>query len=139
MEKVIIFIVGIYLVIMAVTDRRTKKIPVIPGIVCMALVALAQVVDGREWKSWIPGLLVGIFMYAVSRLSRGQVGTGDALVYFVTGLALGFMRNVELLMISLFLASIVALVLVVVRRVGKHYTLPFIPFTAVAFGVVVCL
>ena len=70
MEKVIVFIVGIYLVIMAVIDRRTKKIPVIPGIVCMAMVALAQVVDGREGKCWIPGLLVGIFMYAVSRISR---------------------------------------------------------------------
>ena len=80
-----------------------------------------------------------MFMYAVSRISRGQVGTGDALVYFVTGLALGFMRNVELLMISLFLASVVALLLVVVRRVGKHYALRFIPFTAVEFGVVVCL
>ena len=139
MEKANLFIVGVYLIVMAAIDRRTKQIPVWPGAVCMAVVALIHIIGGMDWKNWLPGISVGIFLYAVSRVSRGRVGAGDALVYAVTGLALGFFRNVELLAASLFLASVAALVLVTVRRVGRNYAMPFVPFTAAAFVIVVCL
>lgn len=139
MENVCIVLTGIYLVIMAVIDRRTKKIPVIPGVVCMGMVSLLQIVDGKEPGAWVPGIFVGIMLYMVSRISRGKIGSGDALVYVVTGLVLGFARNLELLLFSLLMASFVALLLVVVRRVGRNYAIPFVPFTAVAFGMVVCL
>lgn len=139
MERVNLVIVGIYLMVMAVIDRRTKQIPVWPGVACMAVIALVSMLGGTDWKHCQPGILVGVFLYAVSRVSRGRVGAGDALVYAVTGMALGFSRNVELLAASLFLASIAALVLVTVRRVGRNYAMPFVPFTAAAFVIVVCL
>lgn len=139
MERVNLVIVGVYLIVMAVIDRRTKQIPVWPGVACMAVIAVVSILSGRNWNHWLPGSLVGVFLYAVSRVSRGRVGVGDALVYAVTGMALGFSRNIELLAASLFLASIAALALVVVRRVGKNYAMPFVPFTAAAFVMVVCL
>ena len=139
MEKVNLFIVGVYLIVMAVIDRRTKQIPVWPGVVCLAVIVSVHIMGGMAWSDWLPGISVGVFLYAVSRVSRGRVGTGDALVYVVTGMALGFIRNVELLAASLFLASIAALVLVIVRRVGRNYAMPFVPFTAAAFVIVVCL
>lgn len=139
MEKTGLLIVGVYLFAMAAIDGRTKQIPVWPGVLCMAVTALVQILCGREWNSWLPGIAVGGFLYVVSRISRGRVGVGDALVYAVTGMALGISRNVELLAVSLFLASAAALVLVTVRRVGRNYAMPFVPFTAAAFVLVVCL
>lgn len=139
MEKVNLFIAGVYLIVMAAIDRRTKQIPVWPGAVCMAAMVMVHIIDGRDWKYWLPGILVGIFLYVVSRVSRGRVGAGDALVYAVTGMALGFGRNIELLATSLFLASIAAVLLIIVRRVRRNYAIPFVPFTAAAFVLVVCL
>lgn len=139
MDRACYIITALYLVVMAVFDKRTKKIPVWPGFACMVIISCMQLFFGREWSGWLPGIIVGIFIYFISRISRGRVGTGDAIVYTVTGLALGLFRNLELFMTSLFFASAAALVLIVVRRVGKNYALPFIPFTAVAFFILPCL
>lgn len=131
-----ILIAGIYLAVMAVIDRRHKKIPVIPGVVCMVFIIPAQIMAGKPMAGWLPGILIGILLFLISKLSRGEVGQGDALVYLVTGLALGFFKNLELFMLSLFFAAMVGLVLLVLRRVGRKHAMPFIPFTAVAYGIV---
>lgn len=136
MEITIMVITGVYLAVMAVIDRRKKEIPVLPGIVCILAVVLAQILNHTSWRYWVPGLLVGVFLYLVSKLTRGAVGEGDALVYLLTGAALGFFRNVELLLLSLFFCSLVAGFYMVFRRVGRKYQIPFVPFTAVAYGVV---
>lgn len=132
-------ITGVYLSVMAVIDRRTMKIPVLPGVICLVSIVVAQIVDGVNWVCWFPGVLVGLFLYLVSRITRGAVGEGDALVYFLTGAALGLTQNVELLMISLFFSSLAAGFLILFRHVGKTYKIPFVPFTAIAYGVVMLL
>ena len=45
MEMIITAITGSYLAIMAVIDRRRKEIPVLPGVLCLILLVLAQFVD----------------------------------------------------------------------------------------------
>lgn len=139
MEEAGNLIAGIYLAVMAVIDRKQKAVPIIPGVVCIVFIILAQIVAGKNPGEWLPGILVGIFLFMVSRLSRGEIGQGDALVYLVSGLALGFYRTLELLMLSLFLAAMTGLALLVIRRVGRKHTMPFIPFTAIAYGVVFIL
>lgn len=139
METAIMIITGSYLAIMAVIDRRKKEIPILPGMVCILAVVLAQILNHTGWLYWSSGLMVGVFLYLVSRLTRGAVGEGDALVYLLTGAALGFFRNLELLMLSLLFSSIVAGFLILFRRVGRKYKIPFVPFTAIAYGVVMIL
>ena len=139
MEQTGMVIAGGYLAVMAVIDHRYKKIPVMPGVVCMVFVALAQVVAGSPVREWLPGVGIGLFLLIVSRMSRGSIGAGDGLVYLVTGLALGFFRNLELLVISLLFASLAGLGLMVFRKVGRKYAMPFVPFTAVAYGMVLMI
>ena len=66
MEVIITGITGTYLATMAVIDRRRKEIPVMPGIFCLVVLALAQIVNGKGWIHWVPGLLIGLFVYLVS-------------------------------------------------------------------------
>jgi prepilin signal peptidase PulO-like enzyme (type II secretory pathway) len=139
MEKLIYALVGIYIGWMAVTDIVHKEIPVWPGVVCTGVVSIIRVLAGNGWGCWIPGMGIGFFLFLINRISKGKIGAGDALVYVVTGAALGWIRNLELLIVSLFLASLGALILIVVRHVGRNYAMPFLPFTAVAFGMVVIL
>lgn len=139
MKLIITILTGSYLAVMAVIDRRTKTIPVLPGVIGTIVIAIAQIMDHVTWWQWIPGVLVGVFLYLVSKITKGAVGEGDALVYSLTGVALGFFRNLELFILSLFFSALVAGFLLVFRRVGKTFKIPFVPFTAVAYGVVMIL
>ena len=85
------------------------------------------------------GCRVGVFLYLMSKATRGAVGEGDALVYLMTGVTLGFFGNIELLTLSLFFSAIVSVFLLVFRKVGKKKRIPFVPFTAIAYGVVMVL
>ena len=111
MNVFIFLITGIYLSVMAVIDHRLQKIPVLPG----------------------------VFLYLMSKATRGAIGEGDALVYLMTGVTLGFFGNIELLTLSLFFSAIVSVFLLVFRKVGKKKRIPFVPFTAIAYGVVMVL
>ncbi len=139
MKMITMWITGIYLIVMAVFDRRRKEIPLLPGILCFPVLAGVQIINGKGWLFLCSGLVVGIILYLLSKATEGAIGEGDALVYLLTGIALGFFRNVELLLCSLVLASFVSGFLLVFRRVGKKYRIPFIPFTTVAYGVVILL
>lgn len=139
MRMISVCLTGMYLLVMAVMDKKTRKIPILPGILCMILICILHWAQGQALLSCLTGAVVGVMLYLISKLSNGGVGEGDAFVYVVTGITLGFFKNLELLIISLLLAAVVGLVLVVIRRVGRKYTLPFVPFTALAYGLVIWL
>ena len=82
------------------------------------------------------GVGVGIFIYAVSRISRGGIGAADGLVYAVTGVCLGFYGNIELLLISLLMAAFVGGALMIIKKVGRKYRMPFVPFTLAGYVLV---
>lgn len=137
MMKWLIFSITMgYLVVMAIIDGKKKEIPCIPGWFCLAVLIVVQIVAQNEVKEFLFGMIVGLLLWGISKISKGGVGEGDALVYLVTGVALGLWRNMELLMLSLILASFVSLWFLVVKRKGRKYKIPFIPFTAISYGVV---
>lgn len=135
----ILIVAGIYVAMMAAVDLRKKEVPVLPGIVCAAVITAMQLLAGRIWLEWLPGAAVGLLIWGAGRVSHGQIGEGDALVYLVLGLALGLAGSAEVLMISLFLAAIAGIGMMFRYRVGRRYAMPFIPFTAAAYGMVMFL
>lgn len=136
-EILLVVIVGVYLLAMAVIDGRKREIPILPGVICLVCIIAGQMANNVSWRVWMPGMLVGVILFAVSKASRGAIGEGDALVYTLTGALLGITGNMELLLISLLLCSLVSLGLIVFRRVGRQYKIAFVPFIAIAYGVVV--
>lgn len=136
-EILLVVAVGVYLLAMAIIDGRKKRIPILPGVICLVCIIAGQIANGVSWRVWMPGMLIGVMLFAVSKASRGAIGEGDAFVYTLTGALLGIMGNLELLLISLLLCSLVSLGLIVFRRVGRQYKIAFVPFVAIAYGVVV--
>lgn len=135
--KWFVFIVTmVYLAVMAVIDLHKKEIPCVPGGLCLICLIVGQLVGTQKIGELLLGMLIGLFLWGISKVTKGGIGEGDALVYTVTGTALGFWGNFELLIISLLLASIVSLWLLVIKKKGRKYKIPFIPFTAAAYGVV---
>lgn len=130
---------GLYLAVMSVIDIRKREIPSPPGLICIVWLIFWRIFEGGGWQEWLPGLGIGLALWCVSILSRGGIGKGDALVYAVLGLAIGFMGTLEVLILSLMMAALTGVILIVSRRAGRRYELPFLPFTALAYVLVACL
>ena len=131
--------VAIYLLVMGVIDIRKKHIPMLPGVICLGAAVTGLLVAGGGVWEIAAGVSVGGLLYVISRVSRGGIGEADALVYAITGAVLGFFGNCEVLLISLLLAAVVGSVLMIVKHVGRKYRIPFVPFTLVAYGMVIFL
>ncbi len=85
------------------------------------------------------GLLIGIVLIIVSKLTRGQIGLGDGLIFCATGLGLGFWANLCLLLYSLTMAAAFSGFMILVRKKVRTYTIPFIPFVCLGYWGVVLL
>ena len=81
-------ILAAYLLWMAAVDAKTKTVPVWPGIAGILLFSVMGVVKGQGIPSLLGGIVIGVFCFTVSVLSRQAVGAGDGIVLGVTGAAL---------------------------------------------------
>lgn len=133
MEAFVYVIVGVILLVLSVWDVRKKTVPVIPVILCVVLVMVYRVFLG-EISQTLGGIGIGGLILMVSFLSGGDVGGGDALVFGMTGALLGISGNVELLLLSLILSGIVSLFFVVIKKKGRKYRIPYVPFIGIAYG-----
>lgn len=124
---------GILLLISTITDIRKKEISGIVLIIFLILSIINEIVfRNSSLLSIISGIGVGIFILICGYISRENIGYGDGLILVVTGILLGGYENLELLLISLFLSSIIGLFLLVIGK-NKKEGIPFIPFMFLAF------
>ena len=79
------------------------------------------------------GAAIGVMLMFIARLTGESIGMGDGLALVVTGIFLGFWGNLELFLMALFFAGATALFLLIVKKKGKKYRLPFLPFLAAAY------
>lgn len=84
-------------------------------------------------QDMLAGAAIGGAVIVVAKLSRESIGTGDGVILAVTGLFLGFWKNMELFLAALLLASLRALFLIVIKKKGRKYRLSFVPYLAVAY------
>lgn len=137
MNVFIFLITGIYLSVMAVIDHRLQKIPVLPGVIGILVIVLARVVDGDFWK-WMPGVAVGVFIFdeqsdkGCRRRRRCPCLSDDRSNAWL------FWQH-RTFDIKFVFSAIVSVFLLVFRKVGKKKRIPFVPFTAIAYGVVMVL
>ena len=135
-EKIMEGIAAAYLAAMSVIDIRKKEIPVLPGLICFGILTILQTAAGAGLRTSLAGAALSVFLWGVSRITGGGIGEGDALIFAVTGAALGFWANLEILVLGLFLSAAAGAVLLLVRRVSVKSRIPFVPFAAVGYGAV---
>lgn len=105
-------------------------VPMVAGIMGVLLHVFCQ---EHSLADILMGAGVGLVMLFVAWLGKESIGMGDGAMLMVSGVFLGFWRNIELLLTAFFLAAIAALFLLVVKRKGKGYRMPFLPFLLVAY------
>ncbi len=132
-------ILVIYLIVMAIWDLVTGHISMRISFGTSVVLLVFRVVSvQRNEVSWImafSGVIVGIGLILLAKLSRGGIGAGDGVVFVVTGLVLEMWENVILLFMSLWIVGILGAILLVIRRVRRKTLIPFVPFILLGYGV----
>jgi prepilin signal peptidase PulO-like enzyme (type II secretory pathway) len=132
---VIYVMLTVNLLYMSNCDIREKAVSretIIVSVIC-ALAALIWNKDSAWWACVASGLgFAGIFML-VSRITRGSIGSGDALIIGVIGLHLGFFHALAVIFYALLLGGVLSLILFLMKKVSRRTSLPFVPFLTAGF------
>ena len=86
------------------------------------------------WPELLGGIAVGVLLLLFAVLSKGAVGKGDGLLLCVTGIYLGFEKNLALLLGALLLSGFFSALLLAARKAGRKTELPFAPFLLAAYA-----
>ena len=122
------------LLLFSVEDVRKKRIDILPLLAFSVIGAIYQTVT-RD--STIPeicgGMLLGVGLLGIAKMTGESLGYGDGLLFLVTGIYLGGWDNCSLLMTSLVLAFVFAIIQILVRKKSAKSEIPFVPFVLSAY------
>lgn len=117
---------------MAVKDIKYRKIN---GYICLVMIMVSFLIRVKIKHdadfTILLDLIPGVLMYVLSKLSPRSIGEGDALVLIFIGSVVGYMKEMQFLIISVFLAGLIALILFALKKVNRDTKLPFVPFLSV--------
>lgn len=130
---------GIYLAVCAVQDLKRRQISIALSVLagCAAVIMDGGLLlrDPGEVFPYLGGLLPGLLLLVLARISRGAAGTGDGICFLVLGAILGARATWILLMSALILACIGGGACMAVGKAGRKTKLPFLTFAAAAWCV----
>lgn len=127
------------LALMAREDIRTEELPVV-----YLLISGAAGIGIYLWKQpfsvgdLLGGIAVGLFLLLCAVISREGIGKGDGYLFCVTGSFLGLQENLVLLIIALSMCAVFAVGLLAVKRCGRLFRVPFVPFVLAADMLLLC-
>lgn len=133
-EKILRAVLLIFMAAAAYQDWKEKQINA--GIFLVAAfcgIALQAGVQNENVWSILTGVGVGLVLLLFAWITGGSVGAGDGMMIMICGIYLGFWKNISLFMTALVMAGSAALFVIVVRKKGRNYRLPFVPFVLAAY------
>lgn len=133
----ILFVTG-WLIVSGIMDVKNRRVPVWMLALGGALTVWAAFCRQCGYLEILTGSLPGVLLLLIAFATK-KAGYGDGIVLCCLGVALGGEKSLLLFGLSLFLISLCALILLVLRRVKRNTGLPFLPFLAAAWLLVLCL
>jgi len=133
-ENINSFLVCMWLLLCSWQDIKNKKINVILiGMGFLVLLISTLILGNLTIWNRLAGLTLGIILLSLNPITKGQIGIGDGIIVCITGLCLGFPQNAILLAYALFGSAMFSIVLLVIRRVNRKRTIPFVPFLLIGY------
>ena len=129
LEIIKIVVLGVFLLIEGIRDLQKHKVSMITVMIAGILGVFFQFgIMQENGLKIIGGILIGIVLLLLAKMTREKIGYGDGWIFVVTGIYMGFRNNMYLLLLSLFLASLVSICLLAFKKVNKKTELPFVSF-----------
>lgn len=131
METIIIFL---FLFLCGVLDWKDRQIPLwLCGLGSVVIILSEIVTKEFALDKILGGGLIGLFLLAAGKLTKGQIGSGDGIVFFIIGMALGGRKSFLLLIESLWIAFLFCLIALFIGKIKMKERIPFLPFVFVAY------
>lgn len=126
--KVFYIITAIFLLAAAIEDMKTKEINrvLIAGIGISCLLGCISMGEPNWWEI-VGGFAIGLCVVGISIISAEQIGKGDGMVIAALGLLLGARKCLFMIGIASTFMALLSIVILTLKKAGKHTKLPFIP------------
>lgn len=122
-----------FLLIITFHDIKERIIP-FKWIIFGSLVGSTLLINNPNLKI-IEGCLgtigVGSFLLIICKITKESLGTGDAYVFALISLLIGWKMAGTIFMLALLLSGIIGIVLYAFKKVNRKTTVPFMPFVMV--------
>lgn len=141
MKEVIVYAaVAVVLIVCAVADIKKQEISVWLFVI-LGIAAIVGCVTCEEQRGYmiVVSMLPGVLLMILAKVTEQSIGYGDGMILAEIGLAAGVGKCMLILAAALAMAGIFSLGVIVIKKVDKKYTIPFVPFITVAYVVVFCL
>lgn len=133
-----VILIVITLSICGVFDIKYKMIPISVILLFGAVSILFFILIYRDvWINHLEGACVGILILVVSKVTKGSIGEGDALLLIFLGLLLGLREVGLILIIAVTLGAVWSGILIVFRKANRKTAFPFVPFLLTSY--IICL
>lgn len=124
-------IILLFLAIGVIWDLKKKAVP--GSYLCafgiVAIIAfIFDVTNGKNLLDSVWGLIPGFIVVMLSILTKEQVGLGDGMILLCVGGLQSIRDTIYMIFIALIIVTVVAIFLLIIRRVGRKATIPFVPF-----------
>lgn len=138
-DLIILIILYIYLILCTITDIRTRRINLKLCILFLSLGIFVHIFFIKpDILILIYNLIPGIFLLIISLLTKGAVGSGDAVIFIIMAFYMDSTLILTILFFSLLAASIFSIILLI-KKYSRKYSLPFAPFITVGFTISILL
>ncbi|MBP5158990.1 MAG: hypothetical protein ILP10_01675 [Lachnospiraceae bacterium] len=114
---------------LSVEDIRKRRLVlwhILAGTAVM--VGTAVILDGLLLWERIPGMLPGLSLMGLSKLTGGKIGMADGMLIGAIGLATGMIRGFYILSWTVMTAGVFAAVMWISGKLGRKDSFPLVPF-----------
>lgn len=119
----------LFLFVAAFIDYRKKEIPIILPIVgFIPALILSLITKTPVFLDMVLGCLIGSLSIILSKITKQAIGYGDGMILICTGAALGFLRNLTMVILALIIAACTCALLMFIKRRKTKDDVAFIPF-----------
>jgi leader peptidase (prepilin peptidase) / N-methyltransferase len=118
------------LIIISFVDFKTKIIPNFMVAITFGLGVIFAFTKGGSITDSILGMLVGGGVLFILALIPNAMGGGDIKLMFALGTFLGLQKTLWAIMFAFIIASIISLLLLMFKVIGRKDHIPFGPFLA---------
>lgn len=127
-------VIVVFLIPCTITDLKSKTIPIWWTVVFGISAMIYQIFwKKQKLEAILFSMIIGVTLLVAAKISNQRIGYGDGIIFLILGLWIGFWDGISLLFFSLILSSIISVYLIIVRRKGRDYRIPFIPFVTAAY------
>lgn len=123
-----------FLGIGAFSDMRRQTIPIwliIAGAAAGGIVKIFE--HDADVIAILLSVIPGAFLLLFAFLTKEKIGYGDGWMIMVTGVFLGLLNNLILLVFALVIFTVYQLAMILAKKATKKSRAPFVPFILISF------